>query len=84
MSTLNGRKVKIARLQTVAHAPGLGQIGPAIDENSGKTLGAAELRYFDGGVLFKCKGCEMYIPGGNVINMVLEPEDETKEVKKNK
>jgi hypothetical protein len=76
MKSLNWRKLKLARLQTVAHAPGLGQIGPAIDANSGKVLGIAELYYYDGGVLFRCKGCEMYIPGGNIINMVLEPEEE--------
>ena len=75
MKTLNGRKVKICRLHTVTHAPGLGQIGPSLDANSGKTLGVATLEYFDSGVLFSCKGVEMYIPGGNISGMVFEPEE---------
>ena len=74
MQTLNGRKVKVVRMHTVAHAPGLGQIGPAIDANSGKTLGIMELFYYNEGVYFRCKGVEGYIPSGNVSSIVFEPE----------
>ena len=43
MENLNGRKVKLARVHALIHVNGVGQIGPAIDANSGKVLGSVEL-----------------------------------------
>lgn len=74
MSDLNGRKVIIARLHTTLHVQGIGQMGPAIDGNSGKVVGALALTKVADGLLVTGKGVEVFIPNGNIISMQLEPQ----------
>jgi hypothetical protein len=70
----NGRKVSIARLHTILHVPGLGQLGPAVTPDSGKLLGSATLTKVPDGLMFVCKGIEVFVPNGNIISMQLVPE----------
>lgn len=74
MSALNGTKVAIARMHASTHIQGIGTVGPVLDANSGKVLGALALTYFDGGCLVEGKGVRAYIPGGNIISMQFESE----------
>jgi hypothetical protein len=74
VSNLNGRKVKVARVHAIVHVPGVGQLGPAIDENSAKFLGGLSLFKEEDGMLVKGKTFELFIPNGNIISMLLEPE----------
>jgi hypothetical protein len=74
MQNLNGRRVKIARVHALLHVNGVGQIGPVLDANCGKVLGAVELYKVDGGVYLKSKTFEVYVPDGNIISVQFEPE----------
>lgn len=72
MKTLNGRKVTLVRLAESTHAPGLGSIGPAVDNNSGKMLGAMTMTRTEGGVFCQTKGVSFEIPIGNIKLIVYD------------
>lgn len=74
MLNLNGRKVKLARVHALLHVFGVGQIGPVLDANCGKTMGSVELFKVEGGVYLKGKTFEVYVPDGNLISVQFESE----------
>lgn len=77
MSNLNGRKVSLIRLQSTTHANGIGNLGPTVDENSAKVLGAATLTATSEGVLFATKNVEVLFPWNNIISATLAPTKAT-------
>jgi hypothetical protein len=70
----NDRKVLIARLHTVLHITGIGQVGPAVDQNSGKVKGQMVLTKIPGGLHLKAGDVEVIVPNGNIISMQLAPK----------
>lgn len=75
MSSLTGRKVKLVRTHSTVHVIGVGSMGPAIDSNSARVLGALQLTKVEDGVLVKGSTFELFIPNGNIVSMTLEPEN---------
>lgn len=74
MLSLNGRDVLLVRLHVPTHVAGIGNVGPAVDKNSGKILGSAVITRVDGGVLFQARGVEAFFPDSNIVSMQLAPE----------
>lgn len=74
MSSILGRKIKLVRCHTTVHTGGLGlgQVGPAIDENA-KQKGTLSLTSVEGGVLLTHNKNELFISNGNIISYELYP-----------
>lgn len=75
MSSLNGREVKLARLHSIMHIPGVGQLGPAIDSNSASKngLGSIKLVKVEDGLQLIGVNWEAFVPNGNIISMQFVP-----------
>lgn len=76
MLSLNGREVTLARIQTVTHIKGIGQMGPALDRDSASKSGLGSMRMYkvEDGLYLKGGNWEAFIPNGNIISMQFAPE----------
>jgi len=72
-NNLTGRSVLQARLHTTLHVQGIGNMGPAVDANSGKLIGALTLTKAPDGLLIAGKGVEVFVPNGNIVSLQLAP-----------
>lgn len=76
MSNLNGREVKMARVQTIIYIPDVGQMGPTLDANSASKRGLGSMKLFkvDGGLHLVGSNWEGYVPDGNITCIQFVPE----------
>lgn len=66
MSKLNGRKVKMFKVQTIIHIPEVGQLNQTITPNASGKLGELQLTKEEDGVHVKGKTFEAFVPNGNI------------------
>lgn len=71
MSSLNNRKVTVARTHVPIHFVGIGSITSPITKDSAKHLGALELTKVEGGLLIEAKGESLFVPDGNIVSLQL-------------
>ena len=65
-------------MHSTSHVPGIGQIGPVVDANSGKVLGALTLTRTDGGVRCDTVNLTFEVPVGQIQLIVYAPEEKPK------
>ena len=78
MLSANGRRLKSIRCYEVTHVPGLGSMGPVIDQDSAKSkgLGSLEMTYVDNGnVHCKVGRLEFVMGSASVKTYDLLPEE---------